>query len=159
MRGPQHADIVSPREFMHVTNDSSPRWIVEPDGGLVETKQLWAVQERAGNFASAAVAAVKRAHALADALFHVEGLKRAQHSVVGLLALEAPQGGEIAEVLLNSKIEVERWLLEHDPKRPKRLSAPFGSRTAANFDASGRRVKQSGDEREQRRLAGAVRTK
>src|SRR5262249_43154974 len=124
-----------------------------------EQKKLWAVQERAGNFDSAAVPAVQRAHALTDALFHVEGLERAQHSVVGLLAPEPPQGGGIPEGLLNSKIEGESWLLEHDPKRPKRLSAPFGSRTAANFDASGRRVKQSGDEREQRRLAGAVRTK
>src|SRR6185312_17022525 len=58
-----------------------------------------------------------------------------------------------------SQIEVERGLLEHHAERPERPGAPFGCRPPANFNAPGWGVEQSGNEREERRLAGAVRAK
>src|SRR6185312_13932072 len=51
---------------------------------------------------------------------------------------------------------IEGRLLEHDAKRPERLGPDLRGRAAANLDAAGGRVKQAGDEREQRALAGAV---
>ena len=56
--------------------------------------------------------------------------QRAQHPLVGLFALEPAQRREIAQVLLDGEIEVERRLLEHDAERSERLGAVFRSGAA-----------------------------
>ena len=38
--------------------------------------------------------------------------------------LQSPERGEIAQILLDRKIEIERWLLEDNAERRKRLRAP-----------------------------------
>ena len=74
---------------------------VEADGRLVEQNELRAVQHAAGDLDAAAMAAVQRAHALVDAFRHVERLQRAEHALVGFLALKSPERGEVAQVLLD----------------------------------------------------------
>ena len=128
MRRPQHADIVGARQLMHVAHDGPPRRVVEPDGRLVEQKQLRAMQQTAGDLDPAPMAAIQRTHPLADALLHVEIGQRAQHALVGLFPLEPAQRREIAQVLLDREVEVERRLLEHDAERSERLGAPFRGR-------------------------------
>ena len=95
---------------------------------------------------------------LAYALGHVECLERRQHALVGVAALQSPERGEIAQILLDREIEIERRLLEHHAERGKRLRTPFCRRLAANLDTALRRVEQPCDELDQRRLARPVRT-
>src|SRR5665809_66907 len=102
------------------------------------------------------MAAIEGPHALVDALLHVERFERPQHSPIRFLPAQAPERGEIAQILLDRKIEVERRLPEYDAKGPERAGAPFGCRLAADLDAALGRIEQPGDQREERGLAGAV---
>ena len=125
MRGPQHADIVGARKLMDVVHDGRTGRHIEADGGLVEQQQLRAVQERAGDLDPSAVATIQRAHALVDALLHVESSERARHALIGILPLQAAQRREIAQILLDREVEVERRLLEHHAERLERLGCPI----------------------------------
>ena len=158
MRGPQHADIVASwRAHAH-----GGRWRAASDRsspmvGSSRRSNFGLCKRDARDLDAAAMTAVQRAHPLADALRHVERLERRQHALVGVFALQSSERREIAQILLDREIEIERRLLEHDAERAERLRTPFGGRLAANLDTAFGRVEQPGDEREQRRLAGAVR--
>src|SRR5262249_5076504 len=131
----------------------------ETDGWLVKKQELWAMQDASRDLDAPPMAAVQIAHALTDPLLHVERIQRPRHALVGILPLQPTKRGEIAQILSHREVEIEGRLLEHNAKRRKRLAAPFNRRPADDLDPPGGGIKQPGDEREQRCLAGAVRAK
>ncbi len=69
-------------------------------------------------------------------------LRAPQHAFVGVAALQSSERGEIAQILFDREIEIERRLLEHDAERSKRLGTPLCRRLAANLDTALWRVEQ-----------------
>src|SRR5680860_79200 len=100
--------------------------------------------------------AIKRADLLADPFIHIQGGQGAGHTLVRVLALQATQRREIAQILLHCEVEIECRLLEDHAKRPQRLEAPIRGRAPIDLNAARRGVEQARDQREKRCLAGAV---
>ena len=137
--------ILGDGKLVDVAHDGCAGRRVEADRRLIEQQQFGAVQERPGDLHAAAMTAIEIAHALADPLCHVELGERLEHAFVGVLALEAAQRREIAQVLPDGEIEVERRLLEDDAERAERHAAMIGRRPSDDLDAARRRIEEAGD--------------
>ena len=62
----------------------------------------------------------------------------------------------VGEVLVDAEVEVERARLEDDAEPPQRLARRAADVVAEDADRAVARVVEMADQREQRRLAGAV---
>src|SRR5262245_43979826 len=157
MGGPQHADIVGAGKLMDMPHDCRAGRHVEADGRLIEKQELRAMQYAAGDLHAPPMPTIQVAYAFIDTLGHVEGVERPHHSLIGILSAQPAKRGEVAQILLHREIEVESRLLEHDAEWLERVASQLCGRAADDFDASGGSVEQPRDQREQRRLASAVR--
>ena len=72
-------------------------------------------------------------------------------------AADAVQGGEVAEILHDAEVEVERRLLEHHAHVAQRRHRIARQVVAQHAHAARLRLQEAGGDGEQRRLAGPVR--
>src|SRR3712207_762192 len=143
---------------MDVLDDRLARGNVEADGRLVQQEEPGVVEKGAGDLHATPVPAVEVAHPLAGALCHAEPIEFPLDPGVRLPQRQAAKESEISEILANRQVEVEGRLLEHDAERRERASPDRTDVHAADVDPPFARLDQSRDEREQRRLAGSVRS-
>ena len=157
MRRPQHGDAVVAGERMHVLDQTPAGRHVEADGRLVQQQQRRAVQQRARHLDAPAVAAAQPAHLVAAALGQLQPLELDGDAPLRLARAQPVQPREVAQVLQDRQIEVERRLLEDDAHRRQGPRRGLAQVAAADPHGAALAVEQAGQQGEQRRLAGAVR--
>ena len=114
------------------------------------------MQQRAGDLDAARLAAGQVAHLLARAVGEPDDLQRPLGAPARLAAADAVQRAVIEQVLPQRQIEIERAALEHDAEPLQRRRGAAADVVAEDADLAGDVVVEPGDQREQRRLAGAV---
>ena len=127
---PEHPDPLGCNELADVFEDFGTRPDVETGGRLVEQKQPWAMQQRAGDLNAPYLADRQIADPVAALV--AQGHAR-QHPVdlfVGAAAADAVQRGMVQQVLAHRQVGVERLGLEHDAELLQR-----GTRLAADVMA------------------------
>ena len=129
----------------------APQHGVEPDGRLVEHEQIRLAEQRGGQRDARALAARQRAGELVAGVGEVDGGERP----ADLARRDAQHGGEVAQVLLDGQVGVDRRRLRHvghaaaQRRRARRLleHAHVAARHALHAD----------DRADQRRLAASAR--
>ena len=153
MGGPQHGQAFFPRQPVHMLDQKPPRRHVQADGGFVQQQQTRAVQQGAGDFHPAAVAAIEQAHPLAPALAQRHALQFGVDARAPLAAAQAMQRGKIRQVLLDGEIQVQRRLLKHHAQPGHGRG---GQGLAKQLNRPALAGQQPGEQAVQRALAGAI---
>ena len=145
------------RQRLHRLEDRVARLRVDPDGRFVQHEELRLVEqsdadvEPAFHTAGVLLGAVLAAVGEADDVEHlVDALVR--HS-----SGHAVQRSEEPQVLLAGQVRVDRQVLRDEPDRVLALGRPRFDRRAHDSDGSLVGLKQSGQDRDRRRLPCAVR--
>ena len=158
MGGPEHAEPFAGNESAHDADHALARADVETDGRLVEQQQAGAMQQGAGDLDTPRLAAGQSAHLLVGAIREADDGQGLLGALSGLAAPDAVQRGVVHEVLGQREILVERARLEDDTEALQGRARPPAHVVAQNADLARDVVVETRDEREERRLAGAVET-
>src|SRR5215210_3331560 len=116
------------------------------------------MQQRAGDLDAACLSARKVAHLLAGAVGEADKLQGALGALAGFATANAVQRTVIEQVLPQGQVEIQRAALKHDAETLQRCRGAAADVVPENADLAADVVVEAGDQREQRRLAGAVET-
>ena len=114
------------------------------------------MQQRAGDLDAARLAAGKVAHLLARPVGEADELQRPLGALARLATANAVQRAVIEQVLPQRQIEIQRPALKDDAEALQRRRGAAPDVVTEYADLAGDVVVEAGDQREQRRLAGAV---
>ena len=156
MRGPEDAEAFGFHEPAHDGDDALARADVETDGRLVEQQQAGAMQHGAGDLDTPGLAAGQIAHLLVAAVSEAHERQCFASADLGLAAADAMQRGVVQQVLRQREIGIEGFGLEDDTEALQGRTRLAAHVVAQNVNLAGDVVVETGHEREQRRLAGAV---
>ncbi len=156
---PQHRHALVAAQLVHVFDDAAAGWAhrgrpsARPAAAASgrcrsarasSTRRRWPPFKLARRVPDAGSSRSSRSSSAVDALLAAR-------------AAEAVQRGEVEQVLLHGQVEVERRLLEHDADMRRAPARVRGAGPLRRPRSCRRRFEQPCDQREQRRLAGAVR--
>ena len=114
------------------------------------------MQQRAGDLDAPCLSARKVAHLLAGAVGEADELQSTLRALAGFATANAVQRAVIEQVLPQRQVEIQRPALKHDAEALQRCRGAAPDVVPENADLAGDVVVEAGDQREQRRLAGAV---
>ncbi|MNI17317.1 hypothetical protein D3C73_706850 [compost metagenome] len=117
--GPEHADVLLATQAADVPVERQATRRVEADTGFIEQQQARLMQQGAGNFHPATMAAIEFAHPFAAALGQGLAGQFGVDPKVGLAPGQAMQCRVITQVLLDAEVQVQGALLEHHAQLPE----------------------------------------
>src|ERR1700757_1646800 len=120
MRRPKNANPLTGKAA-YMVHDIDARLDVETRSWLVEEQQLRAVQERAGNFEAAHLAARKGARLVMLADRQSNLFQNPAPEKPRFLRRNSVQRRVIGKILADSKVKIERARLKHDAEPPQGL--------------------------------------
>ena len=130
---------------------------IEPDRGLVHQQQVGPVEQGAGDFDPALVAARKRADALVDEVAHLQQVGGVGDAGLEVLAGEAEQRAVKFEIAGHRHIEIDRAGLKHHAEAGQNFGRMLPVAEAEDFDTAGIGLEQAGGDLEQGGFSSAVR--
>ena len=156
VRRPEHADAALATAVAHLLQNALAAVDIEADGGLVGQQQARLVQQGAGQFQAPALAAAELAHLLVGAVGEADAQQGLGDARPCTLRVEPLQGAEVTQVLPRRQIQVQGRLLEHHADVRQGAGTIVAEIAPENANAALATQEQARDQREQRRLAGAV---
>lgn len=132
--GPEHAHALVTAERSHMLVECLAAGRVEACTGLVEQQQLGVMQQRAGDLDASAVTAVEFTHLAAAPFAELLALQLEFDAFIRQGPRHAVQGGVVAQVLLDSQVQVQRALLEHHAEAGERLARRLAQAEAGDAD-------------------------
>ena len=156
MGGPQYAERSGAAERLHVLQQKVAAFHVQAHRGLVQQKERGVVQQRAGQFHTAFLAAGECADAFGAAAQQIDAGEFFFDPYSGFGARHAVEGRVVIEILFDREIEIERGLLEHDAQCGQGRERGAFDIVAEHCDLAVACAVEPRDEGEQRGFAGPV---
>ena len=147
-----------PRQRRDRREDALAGLGIDADGGLVEQEDARLVQDAAGEVEPPAHAAGERRDGLSEAPLEADDLERTTDRRCGGAAGEAVHAREEPQVLRGGQSRIHRGLLRDEAEHTARGAGLGRQRMAADRGRPGVGREHGREDRQHRRLAGAVRT-
>ena len=129
---------------------------VEADRRLVEYEHPRFVHQCPGDLEATAITAAQSAYLVALAAGEAKPVETDARPLARPPAGDAVERGKIEQILAQAEVEIERRLLEHDADPGQDGAYILGDVDAENRDPARPGNEQPGEQRDERRFAGAV---